>query len=915
MKDSIRKILLVVIALVVVGFPFLEKVVDLVTDWWWYRSLGYSLVFSIRLETQLLLGIVFGLLFFLIVYINIRLARAAGPGSTEPGRFAWEDFPYYRELKIFLNRFLLVAVALIALFFGTWAATQWDVFLRFTHASSFGLADPLFHRDIGFYVFKWPFYEFLQAFGMAAIVLSILVTFLIHLTGGQLHFARKGLSLGRPMRRHLFVLLGLMFLLLTLRFQFNAWDLLYSARGVVYGAGYTDVHAELPLLRFLAAASAVTALLCFVQVFVSGYKPVLVGVGLILLGTIGQSFYPAVVQRFEVVPNEFTKEKPFLVDAVHYTRRAYDVDTVDEREFPASHSLTSEELKRENLTIKNIRLWDYEPLLQTYAQLQEIRTYYDFVDVDNDRYTINGEYRQVMLSPRELSSENLPSRTWINEHLMYTHGYGLCMGPVNMISNEGLPQFFIKDIPPVSTANIQVKQPGIYYGELSNDYCFVKTRSREFDYPYGDENRYTTYQGSGGVQLDGFFKKLMFAMRFGDSKFLLADDLTPQSRLMFHRRVVERVERLIPMASVDQNPYMVIDRGRLFWIVDAYTTTNLFPYSEPRAGVGNYVRNSIKAVVDAYNGDVHLYVSTLQDPLVQTLEKIYPGLLRPLSEMPASLRAHIRVPQFFFSVQASIYATFHMTDPQVFFNKEDLWKIPESAVSGRTQVMRPYYIIMKLPVQREAEEAASLHHEEEFLLMIPFTPAKKNNMIAWMAARCDAPNYGKLVVYNFPKDKLVYGPQQVESRIDQEAEISQQLTLWNQGGSQVLRGSLLVIPIQQSLLYVQPLYLSASQGGRLPELKRVIVAYSDSIAMGQNLEEALNLIFSPGSEGKAVQPEVVRPAATGRQPPETGLKEAIREASDAFDRAQNALKNGDWAGYGKEMKKLEEALKRLRRNQ
>jgi hypothetical protein len=914
MRFNIRRFILILLVLLFFVVPFFDKVVQLVTDWWWYQQLGYAIVFTRELVTRWAMGALFGAAFFVFVYFNIWIARRRTAEKVDLDSPIWKAFPYYDAVQTLVSRFLLVIVAVLALFFGSWASNQWDVYLRYANATSFAVADPLFHHDVGFYVFKFPFFQFLQSFAMGTVFFSLLISGLIHLVQGEVSVSRAGVSLDQRLRAHLLGLVALLGVLFSFGYQFDAWNLLYSARGVVYGASYTDIHGDLPILRYLMFAALAASCLALLQIFKKGFKLLLTGIGLIILGIVALAVYPELVQKIDVVPNELNRERPYIQDVIKYTRQAYNIQDVDEWEFASEDSLSANDLKKNEPTIKNIRLWEHAPLLQTYGQLQEIRTYYHFEDVDNDRYTINGEYRQVMLSPRELASEKLPSPNWMNEHLKYTHGYGLCLGPVNMISSEGLPQFFVKDIPPISTTNIKVNQPEIYFGELSNPYCFVKTKSSEFDYPFGEENKYTTYAGTGGVQVNSFLKKLMFALRFKEINFLLANDITGESRLMFYRRVVERVEQLVPMAKVDAHPYMVIDQGRLYWLVDAYTTTQQYPYSEPRPQAGNYIRNSIKALVDAYNGDVQLYVAQPEDPLIQTQMKIFPGVFKPIDQMPPSLRAHIRVPEFIFSIQASIYATYHMTDPQVFFNKEDLWKIPQSALKGQEKAMEPYYTIMKLPSQqREASQVQKERGEEEFILMVPFTPSKKENMIAWMAARCDAPNYGKLVVYDFPKDKLVYGPQQVESRIDQEAEISKQLTLWNQGGSTVTRGSLLVIPIEKSILYVQPLYLSASQGALLPELKRVIVAYGNSIAMEDNLELALARIFG-GATGKAA---VAPSASSAAQAPSASVlpgfnvDEVIREAGQAYEGAQEAMRSGNWAAYGEQMKKLESALKRL----
>jgi uncharacterized protein len=502
-----------------------------------------------------------------------------------------------------------------------------------------------------------------------------------------------------------------------------------------------------------------------------------------------------------------------------------------------------------------------------------------------------------MLSPREIFYDALPSRTWVNEHLTYTHGYGAVMGPVNRVTSEGLPEFFIKDIPPVASTNIKITRPEIYFGEQSNEYVFVKAKRPEFDYPIGDKNVYSRYAGKGGVPLS-FLRKILYAARFSAFTILLSNDITSESRVMYYRNIKERVARIAPFAHFDSDAYLVVSpQGRLLWFVDGYTVTDRFPYSEPTPQMGNYIRNSIKAVVDAYDGSVTLYASDTDDPILKTYAKIFPGIFKPLADMPVELKRHVRYPPGMLAIQARMYLTYHMQDPQVFYNKEDLWAIPAKAVPGGKQEMEPYYTIMKLPGERA----------EEFILMMPFTPRNKDNMSAWMAARCDAPNYGKVIVYNFPKQKLVYGPSQIEARIDQETEISKQLSLWNQGGSQVIRGSLLAIPIEKSILYVESLYLAAEKG-QLPELKRVIVAYGNSIAMEQNLDLALQKLF--GGEVEQEQETVAAPTTTAIGSVQTDRQMAI-EALSHYRKSQEFIRQGNWAGYGEELKKMEDMLRAI----
>jgi uncharacterized membrane protein (UPF0182 family) len=552
-------------------------------------------------------------------------------------------------------------------------------------------------------------------------------------------------------------------------------------------------------------------------------------------------------------------------------------------------------LKRHESTINNIRLWDHRPLLATYAQLQEIRPYYKFVDVDNDRYTIDGTYRQVMLSARELSHQHLQSRNWINEHMTFTHGHGVVFGPVNQVTSSGQPEFFIKDIPPVTTAALKITRPEIYFGELANEYVLVRTKSQELDYPAGDQNIYTTYQGRGGVSIGSFWRQILFSIHHATLRILLSQDLTAESRILYHRTVQERVKKIAPFVTFDRDAYLVIAQGgRLFWIIDGYTLSDRFPYSEPLRRQGtNYIRNSVKAVVDAYNGSVELYVSDPTDPLIQSFARIFPNLLKPLDSMPEDLRAHVRYPQDLFAIQAHVYSTFHVQDPQVFYNKEDLLSIPRQVSEGREQDMEPYYTIMRLPGEAK----------EEFVLLLPFTPNRRDNMRSWLAARSDAPHYGKLIALDFPKAKLIYGPKQIDARIDQDTVISQQITLWSQRGSQVIRGSLLAIPIEKSLIYVQPLYLAAEKGS-LPELKRVIVAFGERIAMEETMEQSLQKIFGakparePTQFASAPPPQIVK----DDQP-------LARRALDHFQRSQEFLKQCNWAGYGEEMKKVESLLR------
>jgi len=616
---------------------------------------------------------------------------------------------------------------------------------------------------------------------------------------------------------------------------------------------------------------------------------VLVGASVLLGG-----IYPEIMQRAVVLPNEGTKERPYILNNIEATRVAYGLDKIKEEEFPVKEEISLEDIEKNEDTIRNIRLWDWRPIKQTLKQIQAIRLYYDFNSVDVDRYYFNGNYQQVMVSPRELDKDKIPeqARTWVNEVLTYTHGYGVVVNPVNKISGEGLPELLIKDIPPVSSVNLTITRPEIYYGEITKGYVIVKTKAKEFDYPKGDENVYSTYAGNGGMPVSSLWRRILFSIKYSNMQILLTTNLTPESRIMINRNIKERVNKVAPFLGYDKDPYMVISKeGKLFWIQDAYTISSNYPYSTPVAGgYFNYIRNSVKVVIDAYNGTMDFYIIDQKDPVAEVYKNIFPQLFKNFDQMPEDLKEHIRYPKDLFQVQAELYSTYHMTDPDVFYNKEDYWNVPNEIYAENEIKMEPYYIVTRLPG----------HEREEFILMTPFTPSTKNNMIAWLAAKNDQPEYGNLIVYKFPKEKLIFGPMQIEARIDQNSEISQQLTLWGQKGSTVIRGNLLVIPIEESIIYVEPLYLRAEMG-EIPELKRVIVSNGSDVVMGNNLEEALEKLFA----GSFIEREIV---VTGE---EKTLKDLIKEAAGYYESAQEFAREGNWSKYGEELQKLEQTLKLL----
>ncbi|MGH7744739.1 MAG: UPF0182 family protein, partial [Candidatus Dormibacteria bacterium] len=828
-RDRLALLIAALCVIFLIVVPFFSVGLGLLVDGTWFTHVGFREIFITILETQVELCIACGAGFLLLTGLNIWAARGVAHRSGYLASTRTVEFPAVERLPPVFRGLVWFGLVVLAFGVSQWSATHWGFYLLATHAVRMTETDPIFGITLSFYLFQLPFLFFLYHLALITLVVSLLAAALRYLIEGGVWISPRGLGMGRNARRHLMILGGLLFLLFAWRARLGMYDLVYAPGGLVYGAGYADIHVSWPVLWIQLGLCVIAAIVFFAGARDGRTRPAWYAVsGVLGMAILGGFIAPAVVQWYLVAPSELEKEQPYIARNIKFTRQAYGLDRFDERDFPAIQDLTAASIEENSTTMRNLRLWDHEPQLTTFQQLQEIRTYYDFVHIYNDRYTIHSELRQVSLSARELSADGLPDPNWVNQHLIYTHGYGLCLGPVNESTPDGLPVLFIKDIPPASSISLKVTRPEIYYGQLSNNYCLVRTGAKEFDYPSGEENVYNVYQGSGGVPVGSLWRRLLFALDFGNINILLSGYVQPASRIMIYRRILERVGALAPFLSFDSSPYLVVaSDGSLQWIVDAYTTSDQYPYSEPTEGVGNYIRNSVKITVNAYDGQVRFYVSDPSDPVIRTYERIFPGVFHPLSEMPPDIRAHIRYPQDLFAIQAAKYAVYHMTDPSVFYSKEDLSRVATRTTDATSTPMNPYYAVMKLP---------EVGTSEEFILMVPFTPARKNNMIAWMAARCDGSDYGKVLVFTFPKEKLIYGPEQIQSRVNQTPSISQQLTLWNQGGSRVIRGTLLVVPVQNAVLYVEPLYLAAEGGSSLPQLKRVIVAYSDQVVMEPSLE-------------------------------------------------------------------------------
>ncbi len=886
-------------------FVALPSLADLYTEWLWFGEVGYQSVFLKSLATK---GVVSALAFvvgFVFLYGNLR---AAVSQVHRP----YVLFPGGGDLKpLVLERGHLAVLAvgvsaLVALFVSGVAWSQWMLVLRYLEATPFGTADPLFGRDASFYVFTLPFFDFIRVGLLSILVLALVGSAGAYVVAGEVAIDPDGFHIGPRARQHLLLLVAGVFGLLAWGAYLEIPQLLTTPSGIVHGASYVDVVVRLPMFRVLMAMSALAAVASAYAAFSTANWPVAAAVGGYLLVWGGGGGAAGLLQYLVVTPDEQQREAPYITHNIEATRRAFDLDAIEERDVSGDAILTRDDIENNAETINNVRLWDHEPLLDTFGQIQEIRTYYEFASVDNDRYVVDGEYRQTMVSSRELNSDNLPNRSWVNERLQYTHGFGVALGPVNQVTPEGLPVLFIQDLPPTSSTDLTVDQPSIYFGELSNDYVLVNTNTDEFHYPEGDDNVSTRYDGTGGLELGNLFRRLLFSLRFRSYEILVSSQLNSTSRVIFHRNISDRMATIAPFLQFDADPYLVIADGRLYWMRDAYTVTDDYPYSTPASNGINYIRNSVKIVVDAYNGETTFYLAEPNDPLGVTLGKIFPDLLIPLDAMSETLRSHVRYPEEIFSLQTEVYTTFHMTNPAVFYNHEDDWEVP---VIDNEQ-MEPYYTIMRLPGEARAE----------FIQMLPFTPRGKNNLAAWMVARSDGDNYGKMLVFQFPKQKLVFGPSQIVARMNQDEEISPQITLWNQQGSEVIQGTLLVIPIEEALLYIRPLYLRAS-GGRIPQLARVVVAYQNQIVMENTLDQALDRLFGVSQRSPVVPP----PALLADAAPTANLAEALpvaalqtssysalaSRAQDHYALALEAQREGDWTQYGEEIEQLGEVLEEL----
>lgn len=893
-------------AVIIIPLILLSISSSWIMEWMWLNELGYSEVFWTLRITQVVLIVAAFIVSALYLVPNFRyiagqLKHLNLAGTPLQGvNFDLSIPSQQKKVKLLFT----VAALVLTLMFAIGFYIRWDESLRFLWNVPFGETDPLFGNDIGFYLFQYPFWQIVQTSLTVLAFLALAVSAAVYLFTGLLGFRPgQGMDADPKVMNHLKLNAGLWLLFLSWGFYLDRYGLLFKGDGIVFGAGYTDVTIVLPTIWILTILTFVLAIMVLAGRWIK-FGKVIPGLGAVIIVVFigGQVLLPGFVQSFNVNPNELELETPYLVNNIEMTRLAYGLDNVREVEYTADDTLTISDIRNNQDAIDNIRLWDPRLLIQTYKQLQEIRSYYEFYNVDNDRYMVDGQVTQMMLSAREIA-RTLPSQsdTWVNRHMQFTHGYGLTMSPVTETNRQGEPRLVVRDLPPVFTSpDLRIDNPAIYYGENSTGYYIVNTGVPELHYPAGDENVYTHYSGQGGIPVSSFFRKLLFAYELGDINILLSDYIHEESRLQIWRSVQERITRIAPFLQLDRDPYLVSTNGRLYWIQDAYTTSSHFPYSQPQNRL-NYIRNSVKIVVDAYEGSVDFFVVDEEDPVLNVYQSVFPGLFKSLDELPDGMENHFRYPQDLFEVQMATFNRYHMTRPQVFYNQEDLWARPNEKYGGRQILMDPYYVLARLPGEEQLE----------FMLISPLTPENRDNMIAWLAAKSDPGSYGELVAYKLPKDRLIYGPAQIEARIDQDPEISRQIALWDQRGSSVIRGNLMVIPIENSFLYVEPVFLLAD-GVDIPQLQRVIVAIGDNIAMQPTIEGAMLELF--GDEAgflplAAAQPRATEGLEAGVQPEGAAVQtQEIEELRTLWRDLRQALEEGNYTRYGELLKELDDLI-------
>jgi uncharacterized membrane protein (UPF0182 family) len=878
--------------LIVILFVLLPILNNFWIDLSWFKETGYQDVFLKNIYFKVLVGA--GLFLFSFLIALITLTKTI---KSIPDTYIDDDDVIDISMAVKKpgkSKIFIIAGLFSFIISSLFTGPLWKQILLFINQEPFNYTDPIFNNDVSFYFFTLPLIE---------MIVSPLMFFLIAIIALNALFYGFYYRKIRKQPEQLFNKFGfflvIFFLLMVVNYRVESLKLIYSTRGSVYGAGYTDILIGLKFYYLKMAAAFISAIFIYLGLKKQSFKKAMIGPILLIAVTLIGSFAEMGVQNFIVSPNELSKEESYIEQSIKYTQKAYKLDEVERQDFPALWNLSATDIENSVDTIKNIRVNDFRPTQTIYNQLQSIRLYYQFTNISIDRYLLNGEQRQVFLSAREIDHTRLPeqAKNWINQHLKYTHGYGAAVSPVNEITPQGQPKLIVKNIPPETEyEELRIDTPEIYYGNLTKDYIIVNTTEKEFNYPMENQNAETMYSGDGGIKLN-LLNRIVFSIDKRTPKILISGAVSSDSKILINRDIQERVAKIAPFLKYESDPYLVINEGKLYWVIDGYTTSNRFPYSQPVYSdntMYNYIRNSVKVVIDAYHGTTDFYIYDDKDPIIMTYSKAYPSLFKSAEDMLEGIRKHMKYPVELFDIQSNIFSIYHMDNPRTFFNREDAWSIATEKYQQEVSPVRPYYINMALPGNDEVE----------FVLVQPYTAYQKNNMVSWFAARNDGENYGKLVVYTFPKQRLIYGPMQIESRIDQDAVISSQLTLWERQGSSVVRGNLMVIPIKDSILYVEPLYLQSDNANALPEVKQIILAYGDDIVMEATLEAGLKRLFNYDSENIIDDEgnEIIY---------SEDIYELIQQANTLFNRSQESLRQGNWSEYGKDLEELENVLEKL----
>lgn len=881
------------------------RIVDLVVNIEWYKEVGYLSIYFTKLLaiTKLMIPI------FLISFIGIWLYYKSLRLSIIKYKKVVEVNSHKNniEKKMFFSFNIIISFIISYVF----SATYWYRILQFGNSVSFNTKDPIFNIDVSFYIFKLPLIQSIYGALVSLLAFLVFVTLITYsiLSAKDRIYSGKGLKRGfskiklansgltRFAGKQLAVISALIMICVSIGYLLKAIGLVYSPRGVAFGASYTDVHVSLLFYKIIIFVSLIAAVVILTSVLASKVKPIAISIGIIVVLVIAEGVTANTVQNFIVKSNEKTLEQPYIKYNIDYTRKAFNVENIEAQPFEVKDNLTKEDIKNNKDTIDNIRVNSYKPALEFYNQVQIIRYYYGFNDVDVDRYNINSKLNQVFIAAREINGQAIDPSTWQNRHLIYTHGYGIVMSKVNSVTSEGQPDFVIKDMPPQNSTSIDLKNSRIYFGEKTDDYAIVNTKMNEFDYPKGGDNQTNKYDGKAGINM-GLTNKLLFAINQRDLNFLLSRDITNESKILINRNIIDRVKKIAPFLSYDSNPYIVVSNGRLYWIIDAYTSSDKYPFSQPQNDI-NYIRNSVKVVVDATDGNTDFYIVDKNDPIATSYSKIFPGLFKDQSKLSNDIKQHFKYPEDLFKIQCSVLGRYHVTDPGVFYNGEDLWEVSKNQkqVDGQKDSSEAPYVVMKLPGEKS----------EEMVVLQYFNMRNKDNMVALFGARMDGENYGKMVLYKFPPQKTVYSPYLFKQKLNQDTSISKELSLWNKGDSQVQFGDTIIVPINNSLLYIEPMYLRASGKNSIPEMKRVIVSYGENIILSESIESALEQMFNYKHEDKQ-QNGASENASLGNSAEKL---DKIKQVKELYDKALEAQKSGDWAKYGEDIKKLGEMITEL----